>query len=73
MKLDPQKMQVLLQMDDRTLWQQIRGIAAARGITLPEGTPPPGEMAKLRSLAGGCSQADMAEALRTLQNYRKKE
>lgn len=72
MKFDPAMMQALLQLDDAALWKKICQIAAQGGIALNETPPPPAEMAKLRALAGGCGQADVAQAVETLSRYRRK-
>ncbi len=70
MKFDPQAMQALLALDDTALWQKIRSIATTAGLSLSPTTPPPAEMARLRSLMGGAGQADVGEALRTLSRFK---
>lgn len=70
MKFDPQAMQNLLALDDTALWQRIRSIAAAAGLSLSATPPPPEDMRRLRGMMGGAGQADVAEALRTLSRFR---
>lgn len=72
MRFDPAMMQALLQLDDAALWKKICQITAQGGIALSETPPPPEELAKLRSLAGGCGQADVAQAVEKLSRYRRK-
>ena len=71
MKFDPNAMTALLSLDDAALWQKIRGIAAAGGVSLSEAPPPAAEMQKLRALMGGAGQADVANAMQTLARYRQ--
>lgn len=70
MKFDPQAMQNLLALDDAALWEKIRSIAGAAGVSLSVTPPPPEEMRRLRGMMGGAGQADVAEALRTISRYR---
>ena len=70
MKFDPRAMEALLALDDRALWEKIRGIAAASGIPLTDTVPPHADLEKLRDMMRGSGQGNVAEALSTLSRYR---
>lgn len=71
MRFNPQAMQALLALDDRSLWSKIRGIAAGAGINLSENPPPPAEMLQIRAALGGCGQGDVQAALDTIGRFRR--
>lgn len=71
MNFDQNTLNALLALDDRTLWQTIRHIAASHNIALPEGNIPRGDMEKLRAAMSGASQADVNEAMRIINEYGK--
>ena len=50
MKIDKNKLKELSELDDNSLWRQIRSIASGHGITLPETAPPHSELEKLRAI-----------------------
>lgn len=72
MTFDPNALSALLALDDRTLWQTIRGIAASRNISLPEGPISESDMQRLRVAMSGASQSDVNNALRILSEYGKR-
>ena len=72
MTFDPNALNALLAMDDRTLWQTVRQIAAAHNLVLPDGAISAGDMQRLRSAMAGRSQADVDEAIRIVSEYGKR-
>ncbi len=70
MKFDPRAMEALLALDDRALWEKIRSIAAASGITLTATVPPHEDLEKLRAMMRGSGQGNVGDALATLSRYR---
>ena len=72
MNFDQNTLNALLALDDRTLWQTIRGIAAGRNISLPEGPMTDGDMQRLRGVLSGASQLDANEAARIISEYSKR-
>ena len=71
MQFDHNTLQTLLAMDDASLWQVICTIASRNGITLPRTTPPHEVLASLRAAVSTKGQADIGEALRIINDYRK--
>ena len=71
MQFDPNVMKAFLAMDDKALWQAVRAIAQRNGVSLPEGQPPEGELAKLRQALSGKGSADVAEAIRIVKEARR--
>ena len=72
MQLDSQALNRLLAMNDEMLWKSIRAIAGSNGLKLPEQTPSPKEMEKLRIAISGISENDVGNAVRIIHEMRKK-
>ncbi len=70
MQFDANMMKELLKKSDAELWQTVRRVAEANGITLPEGTPSAGDMARLRAILGTKGPGDVAEAMEVLRRAR---
>lgn len=71
MQFDASKMKTVLEKSDAELWQIIRAVAAASGISLPDGQPSAGDMARLRAILASKGSRDVEEALATLRRARK--
>ena len=71
MKLDRETMKTMAAQSDAALWQTIRGIAGAKGLRLPEATPPAETMARLRAMLSGETTLSLGEAVRILSAYKK--
>ncbi len=69
-QFDANMFRAILSLSDEQLWQTIKAIAAQNGITLPAGTPPREELARLRS-ALGTTTPDIGEAMRVVEKYKK--
>ncbi|MBO5790617.1 MAG: hypothetical protein J6V82_02360 [Clostridia bacterium] len=72
MKLDKNKLDELLKQNDDALWAALVSLAASKGFKLPSQTPPPSEMAKLRSLLEHPEKISMTQAIRLLNHYKQK-
>ena len=72
MNFDASALQRLLSESDEKLWQTICKIATLNGISLAAATPPKEEMAKLRTLLSGAGGISYEDALKTLENYKRK-
>lgn len=72
MKMDPNVLHTLLAGDDATLWQTVRAIAVANGMTLPETPPGEGEMKRLRTTLANLTNVDPKEAERILAEWKKR-
>lgn len=71
MKLNKEKLDALCALDDDALWREIRGIAAAYGLCLPERTPPHSELEKMREAALGGPKLNLGEAMKILNKQRR--
>ena len=72
MKLDKEKLAELSQKSDGELWEIISDVAAKHGYTLPKGTPQKAEMEKIRAIMGSADKINMREAMRILQEYKRR-
>lgn len=72
MKIDKEKLRELSEKSDAELWQTISGIAAKHGYSLPSNTPTEAEMNKIRSILGGADKLNMREAMRLMQEYKRR-
>ncbi|MBQ2719811.1 MAG: hypothetical protein IJF73_07075 [Clostridia bacterium] len=70
MQFDAKQMSALLKKSDSELWRIVSMAAKAGGISLPEGQPSAGDMARLRAILAGKSEKDVGEALDTLRRAR---
>ena len=73
MRIDKEKLNALTSMPDDKLWIEIRKIAKGYGFTLPENTPKACEMQKLRSVVSDSGKLNLADAVKILNEYRKRE
>ena len=71
MRIDAAMLEKLLKEDDDHLWHEIVALAKKKGFTLPEKTPAPAEMQKLRGVLAHPEKIDMLEAFRLLNHFRK--
>ena len=72
MKIDKEKLRELNEKNDSELWSIINGIAAKHGYDLPKSTPSKVEMDKIRSILGGADKINMREAMRLMNEYKKR-
>ena len=67
MQFDANMMKSFLEKSDTELWQTVKAFAAQNGVTIPEGTPSAGDMARLRAILATKGSRDVDEALATLR------
>ena len=72
MQFDANMMKSFLEKSDTELWQTVKAFAAQNGVTIPEGTPSAGDMARLRATLAGKSGKDVNEALEILRRARSR-
>ncbi len=73
MKIDQALIRELVALPDDALWQRIHEMARAHGITLPEATPPPETLAKLRAAVRGNGTLKITEAASVIGRYVKEQ
>ena len=71
MKFNKEQLDALIALPDDALWAEIVRMAKSYGFSMPERVPDHGELEKLRDTVRG-SKINTTEALRILNNYRKK-
>ena len=72
MKIDYEKLKSLAALPDAQLWATVRAVAAEKGFTLPDTPPSPEDMAKLRGVMKSAEGVRMTDAMRMLNQYKKK-
>ena len=70
MNFNMSAMQALLSLPDAGLWEAVREIARAGGITLPATTPSPQEMQKLRSILANGEGMNPEQAKKIINEYK---
>ena len=70
MKINREKLDQLMSMNDEKLWEEIRKIAGAHGISLPTGAPPHAELEKMRA-AVSKDKLSLGEAARIINSYKR--
>lgn len=73
MKIDKEKLNALTSLPNDELWCEIRKVAKSYGFTLPEKTPADSEMQKLRGTVSGGCKLNLGDAVKILNDYRKRE
>lgn len=72
MKIDKDKLSELAGKSDAELWAIINGIAAKHGYNLPKSTPAKADMDKIRGIMGSPEKFNMREAMRLMNEYKKR-
>ncbi len=72
MKIDKEKLMELSGKSDAELWRVISEIAGKHGYALPKNTPEKSEMDKIRAIMGNADKINMREAMRILQEYKRR-
>ena len=69
-QFDPSMLKMILSLPDDQLWATIKSIAERNGVSLPKGTPPKSELARLRD-AMSSANPNVEEAKRIMEQYKK--
>lgn len=72
MKFDANALRALMTKNDKELWKAVRMIGAASGLSLAEETPPPAEMARLRTVLSGADKMSPSDAMKIVSDFKKK-
>ena len=73
MRIDKEKLKELASLPDDELWARVVELAGGYGFTLPKQTPPHSELEKLRSAVSPDGKPSLGEALRLLNEYRRRK
>ena len=71
MNIDKSKLEALSSLSDEALWAQIRSLAQANGIKLPNGTPPHEELERLREICRDQTKLNMLQAMRIVNSFKR--
>ena len=72
MKIDKEKLKQLSEKTDSELWSIINDIAGKHGYDLPKNAPSKAEMDKIRTLLGSADKLNMRDAMRLMQEYKRR-
>ncbi len=72
MKIDHEKMKQLSRLDDRALWDTVVRMGAEHGLHLSADLPEAKDLEKLRQVLCHTEDLRMLDAMRTVNEYRKK-
>ena len=73
MKIDKDKLRELSEKSDSELWETINSIAKSHGYNLQNTTPTKAEMDKIRSLIGSADKINMREAMKLMNEYKRRK
>ena len=71
MKIDKTKLDAMLSLSDAELWKEIRKVAKAKGINMPEKTPSESEIRKVRSALSEAEKLNLASAMRLVNDLKR--
>ena len=73
MKIDKTKLDAMLSLSDAELWGEIRKVARAKGINMPEKTPSESEIRKVRTALSEAEKLNLASAMRLVNDLKRGE
>ena len=73
MKIDQGLIAELVALSDDELWRRIHEMARMHGVKLPEATPPPETLARLRGAVRGNGTLKVTEAISVIGRYMKEQ
>ena len=73
MKIDEKLIQELVALPDDELWRRIHEMAKTHGVRLPEATPPPETLDRLRGAVRGNGTLKVTEAISVIGRYMKEQ
>ncbi len=71
MKIDKNKLDAMLTLSDEQLWAEIRAVACAKGINMPEKTPSSSELCKVRSALKDADKLSLPSAMRLINDLKR--
>ncbi len=71
-KINKDELRALAELSDAELWSSIGKIASSHGYSLKEVTPSTGELEKIRTALRDIDKINMRDALRLLNEYKKR-
>ncbi len=71
MKIDKSKLDAMAKLSDSELWAQIKSVAEAHGIKMPEKQPSADELSKVRGALSEADKLSLMTAMRMVNNLKK--
>ena len=71
MKIDKTKLDAMLSLSDAELWGEIRKVARAKGINMPEKTPSESEIRPVRAALSEAEKLNLASAMRLVNDLKR--
>lgn len=71
MKINRDELKKLAEKSDSDLWREIQRIAKSHGYSIPEATPKPEELEKIRRALLGTEKINLTDAAKIISNYKK--
>lgn len=71
MKIDKTKLDAMLTLSDKELWEQIRSVAKSKGINMPDRTPSETELKKVRSALSEADKLNLTSAMRLINDLKR--
>ena len=71
MKIDKTKLDAMLMLSDEQLWEEIRSVAKAKGINMPEKAPNSAELNKVRSALADADKLNLPTAMRLINDLKR--
>ena len=72
MKINKEKLEALASLPDNKMWEEIKKMAAERGLELPGEAPPRETLERIRRAMTGAGRISLAEAAKIMQRYKKR-
>ena len=72
MNIDADKLNRLKELPDKDLWIEVRKMAGAHGLSLPEGLPSHEELEKLRAMCDGVGKISLFQALKIVNDVKRR-
>ncbi len=71
MKIDKSKLEAIAKLSDRELWAEIKSVAEAHGVKMPDRQPSPTELSKVREALSEADKLSLTTAMRMVNNLKK--
>lgn len=71
MKIDKTKLDAMLTLSDDALWAEIRAVAGAKGINMPEKSPSSAELNKVRCALRDADKLNLPTAMRLINDLKR--
>ena len=71
MKIDKSKLQAMAALSDEDLWKEIQFAAKSKGLSLPEKSPSPSELQKVRDALSDVDKLKLSTAVKLINDLKR--